>query len=102
MIKASLESLLPVYVKLFNFILQFGKMPGTWCQGLITLIYKPGDKSDPTKYRGICVSGCLEKVHRNEQKGVSIAGFPFRLYLPPVSTPAMRKSFNKNNREQVL
>ena len=46
--------LMPVYVKLFNLILQSGKMPDdsdVWCQGLITPIYKSGDKSDPTNYR---------------------------------------------------
>ena len=62
MIKASLEPLMPVYVKLFNLILQSGKMPDIWCQGLITPIYKSGDKSDPTNYRGICVSSCLGKL----------------------------------------
>lgn len=62
MIKASLESLMPVYNKLFNLILQSGKMPEIWCQGLITPIYKSGDKSDPTNYRGICVSSCLGKL----------------------------------------
>ena len=62
MIKASLESLMPVYIKLFNLILQSGKMPDIWCQGLITPIYKSGDKSDPTNYRGICVSSCLGKL----------------------------------------
>ena len=28
----------------------------------ITPIYKSGDKSDPTNYRGICVSSCLGKL----------------------------------------
>ena len=62
MIKASLESLKPVYIKLFNLILQSGKMPDIWCQGLITPVHKSGDKSDPTNYRGICVSSCLGKL----------------------------------------
>ena len=62
MIKASLESLMPVFIKLFNLILRSGKMPGMWCQGLITPIYKSGDRSDPTNYRGICVSSCLGKL----------------------------------------
>ena len=59
MIKASLEPLMPVLIKLFNLILRSGKMPDIWCQGLITPIYKSGDRSDPTNYRGICVSSCL-------------------------------------------
>ena len=62
MIKASLESLMPIYIKLFNLILQSGKMPDIWRQGLITPIYKSSDKSDPTNYRGICVSSCLGKL----------------------------------------
>ena len=62
MIKASLETLMPLYIKLFNHILKSGKMPDVWCQGLITPIYKSGDKNDPTNYRGICVSSCLEKL----------------------------------------
>ena len=46
MIKASLEPLMPVYIKLFNLILQSGKMPDVWCQGLITPIYKSVDKKE--------------------------------------------------------
>ena len=37
-------------------------MPDIWCQGLITPIYKSGDRSDPTNYRGTCVSSCLGKL----------------------------------------
>ena len=62
MIKASLESLMPVYIKLFNLILQSGKMPDIWCQGLTTPMYKSGDKGDPANYRGLCVSSCLGKL----------------------------------------
>ena len=62
MIKTSLESLMPDYIKLFNLILQSGKMPDIWCQGLITAIYKSGDMSDPANYRGLCVSSCLGKL----------------------------------------
>ena len=60
MIKASLKPLMPVHVKLFNLTLQSGKKPDVWSQGLITPIYKSGDKSDPASY--ICVSSCLGKL----------------------------------------
>ena len=33
-----------------------------WCSGLITPIFKSGERNDPTNYRGICVSSCLEKL----------------------------------------
>ena len=62
MIKASLQDMMPVYLKLFNSILISGKMPETWCRSLITPIYKSGDRSDPSNYRGICVSSCLGKL----------------------------------------
>ena len=39
MIKASLQDMMPVYLKLFNSILISGKMHETWCRGLITRIY---------------------------------------------------------------
>ena len=61
MIKASCGSLLNVYEKLFNIILKARIYPNTWCEGLITPIFKSGDKSDPGNYRGICVSSCLGK-----------------------------------------
>ena len=62
MIKASLQDMMPVYLKLLNSILISGKMPESWCRGLITPIYKSGDRSDPSNYRGICVSSCLGKL----------------------------------------
>ena len=34
-IKASIDTLMPVYEKLFNSILNQGTMPQTWCGGLI-------------------------------------------------------------------
>ena len=37
MIKASIDTLMPVYEKLFNSILSQGTMPQTWCGGLIRL-----------------------------------------------------------------
>ena len=63
MIKASINDLMPpVYYKLFNAVLNSGSMPQTCCGGLITPIYKSGGRSDPSNYRGICVSSCLGKL----------------------------------------
>ena len=47
---------------LFNTILKCGYLPASWSKGMITAIYKSGDKSDPWNYRGICVSSCLCKL----------------------------------------
>ena len=38
MIKASLPTLLPVYQKLFNTVLDLGTVPKNWCNGLVTHI----------------------------------------------------------------
>ena len=62
MIKASINDLMPVHYKPFNAVLNSGSMPQTWCGGLITPIYKSGGRSDPSNYRGICVSSCLGKL----------------------------------------
>ena len=40
MIKASIDTLIPVCEKLFKSIFYQGTMPQTWCGGLITPIYK--------------------------------------------------------------
>ena len=53
MIKSSLNELMPVYLKLFNTVLDLGTMPQMWCDGLITPIFKCGTKSDPLNYHGI-------------------------------------------------
>ena len=62
MIKAGLSSLMPMYKKLFNLVLNSGSFPDSWCQGLITPIFKSGKKEDPSNYRGICVASCLGKL----------------------------------------
>ena len=59
MLKASNEISMNVYIKLFNLVLDTGIYPSFWCDGLITPIFKTGDKSDPVNYRGICVSSCM-------------------------------------------
>ena len=48
--------------KLFNFILNKGSYPDSRSTGLISPIFKSGNKSDPSNYRGICVTSCLGKL----------------------------------------
>ena len=62
MIKSAVNELMPVYLKLFNTVLRSGIMPQTWCNGIITPIFKSGVKSDPSNYLGICISSCLGKL----------------------------------------
>ena len=62
MVKSSLNELMPVYLQLFNKALSSDTMPQNWCTGLITPIFKTGSKTDPSNYRGICISSCLGKL----------------------------------------
>ena len=48
--------------KLFNHILTSGYFPQSWCEGVITPIFKSGDKQDPANYSGICINSCLGKL----------------------------------------
>ena len=44
------------------FLLGVPTMPLMWCSGLITPIFKSGERNDLTNYRGICVLNCLGKL----------------------------------------
>ena len=48
MIKVSLPELWKVLSYLFNFILKAGILPQLWCEGLITPIFKSGEKKEPS------------------------------------------------------
>ena len=61
MLKAVIPFLKAALSKLFNLILQSGFFPSSWCQGIITPIFKSGNKQDPLNYRGICINSCLGK-----------------------------------------
>ena len=43
-------------------LLSKGTYPDSWSTGLITPIFNSGNKSDPSNYRGICVTSCLGKL----------------------------------------
>jgi hypothetical protein len=62
MIKPEIQYFKTALCKLFNLILKSGFFPSSWCEGIITPIYKSGNKNDPSNYRGICISSCLGKL----------------------------------------
>jgi len=53
--KALTNSSLEVTQLLFNKILEIGKIPHTWCQAVISPIYKKRDKTKPINYRPISI-----------------------------------------------
>ena len=62
-IKYSLDIMLPLYLKLFNRILDTGELPEDWLTGLIIPIYKnKGSRDDANNYRGITLLSCLGKL----------------------------------------
>jgi hypothetical protein len=62
MIKYSQSELIQTYTKLFNDILRTGFYPKIWKEGYILPIYKNGDVSDPSNYRGITISSNIAKL----------------------------------------
>ena len=62
-IKNTKEILLPIYVKLFNYIMDTGVIPTSWVEGVIVPIYKnKGDSLDPNNYRPITLLSCMGKL----------------------------------------
>lgn len=62
-IKSTLDLMMPVYVRLFNYVLDSGNIPKEWLNGIIVPIYKnKGDQTDPHNYRGLTVLSCLGKL----------------------------------------
>ena len=62
-IKSTQNVLCPLYVKLFNKILDTDIMPTEWLIGLIVPLYKnKGDIQDVNNYRGITLLSCMGKL----------------------------------------
>ena len=54
---------LPLYVKLFNAILDTGLIPSAWIEGMIVPIYKnKGDETNAENYRPITLISCFGKL----------------------------------------
>ncbi|KAK3096812.1 hypothetical protein FSP39_003531 [Pinctada imbricata] len=89
-IKHSINIFMPLYVKLFNLILNTGKIPKAWGYGIIHPIYKKkGDPKNPESYRPITLTSALGKVFTsiidtrlrnfaNSQETISMAQAGFR------------------------
>ncbi|XP_063447874.1 uncharacterized protein LOC134727423 [Mytilus trossulus] len=62
-IKNTIDDLMPIYVKLFNLILDTGIVPDSWSNGIMITIFKnKGSRSDPEMYRGITLNSCFSKT----------------------------------------
>ena len=62
-LKCTVNYLLPVYHKLFNLILDSGKIPESWSIGIVNPIFKnKGDPTDPDCYRAITLVSNFGKI----------------------------------------
>jgi hypothetical protein len=62
-LKSTRAVMAPIYVKLFNFILDSGILPDSWLIGCIKPIFKNKEsKLNPANYRPITILSCLGKV----------------------------------------
>ena len=53
---------MPLYVKLFNIMLDTGIVPSDWSVGVIIPIHKKGDKANPDNHRGVTLLSCFGKL----------------------------------------
>ena len=62
MLIAGAKHLIPHICKLFNIIRESEMYPNAWSEGYIVPIFKTGDKTDPTNYRGISICNSIGKL----------------------------------------
>ena len=62
-IKSTKHILMPIYVQLFNIVLNTGIIPTAWVEGIVIPLYKnKGDALDVNNYRPITLLSCLGKL----------------------------------------
>jgi hypothetical protein len=62
-IKSTKQLMIPLYIRLFNLILDSGQLPDPWLVGTIKPIYKrKGPSVNPENYRPITILSCLGKL----------------------------------------
>ena len=78
-LKWSCDSMINVFTKLFNLVLQTGIVPEEWCISNIIPLYKnKGDICNPDNYRGISIVSCSGKLFTsvlNQRSGIFIDGY---------------------------
>ena len=61
--KLTTDTMIPIYIKLFNLVFDTGIIPESWSIGIIKPIYKnKGDPNCPENYRPITILSCLGKL----------------------------------------
>jgi hypothetical protein len=68
MLKHSNDRLSEAILKLFNFVFSSSTFPSLWSKGIISTIFKSGDRMSCDNYRGINISSCLSKLFTTMRK----------------------------------
>ena len=63
MYKCGGEFMVELLVKLFNFLKMKEMTPENWSRSVVVNLYKDGDRTDPSNYRGIALISCLGKLY---------------------------------------
>ena len=64
-LKNTADFMIPIYISLFDIILDTGVLPDSWLEGIIRPIYKrklQGNPSEPENYRPITILSCFSKL----------------------------------------
>ena len=51
-----------ILVNLFNKLYANGQFPDKWSTSVVVIIYKKGDRSNPSNYRGITLTSTMSKL----------------------------------------
>ena len=51
-----------LFIYFFNSILESGTYPKAWKIGILHILHKAGNKSDPNNFRGICLASSVGKL----------------------------------------
>ena len=58
-----IDTLLPLFNRLFNRLFRHGEYPEEWCNSIITTLYKKGDTNDVNNYREISLQNIFSKIY---------------------------------------
>ena len=101
-IKSAQQTLLPLYVELFNLIFDTGVVPEVWLTGLVKPIYKgKGDRNQPENYRPITLLSCLGKLFTSILSD-RLNTFADELHLISETQTGFRKGYSTTDNIFVL
>ena len=81
MIKSALPLMSKLIMRTFIVILDTGKFPESWKEGIVIPLHKIGSQIDPNNYREIALSSCLGKLFCHVLNNIIISELKMRSFL---------------------